>query len=104
MMYIREPDGTVRKAADVFEWATKFENCRVIEQTHVGARLVSTVFLGLDHCFTGGPPLLWETMVFGGRHHEFQARYSLESAAREGHTAAVRMVQARTRKARRRNV
>lgn len=30
------------------------------------AVVVSTVFLGLDHNFDGGPPVLWETMVFGG--------------------------------------
>jgi hypothetical protein len=36
--------------------------------TDFGGRLsVSTVFLGLDHRFTGdGPPLIFETMVFGG--------------------------------------
>lgn len=27
---------------------------------------VSTVFLGLDHSFGGGPPILYETLVFGG--------------------------------------
>lgn len=27
---------------------------------------VSTVFLGLDHCWNGGKPILWETMIFGG--------------------------------------
>ena len=26
--------------------------------------LVSTVFLGLDHGYSGGPPMLFETMVF----------------------------------------
>lgn len=25
---------------------------------------VSTVFLGMDHAFLDGPPVLWETMVF----------------------------------------
>ena len=27
---------------------------------------ISTVFLGLDHAFGDGPPMLFETMVFGG--------------------------------------
>jgi hypothetical protein len=27
-------------------------------------RRVSTVYLGMDHSFGDGPPLLWETMVF----------------------------------------
>lgn len=31
---------------------------------------VSTVFLGLDHSWTpGGPPLVFETMVFGGQQY-----------------------------------
>jgi hypothetical protein len=33
----------------------------------IGDAKVSTVFLGLDHSFSeDGPPILWETMVFGG--------------------------------------
>lgn len=37
---------------------------RVARQQVRGAT-VSTVFLGLDHSFhKGGPPVLWETMVF----------------------------------------
>lgn len=54
------------------EWAVAFGR---IEDRRVGyADLgkgvsVSTVFLGLDHNFLGeGPPLLFETMVFGGEH------------------------------------
>jgi hypothetical protein len=27
---------------------------------------VSTIFLALDHRYGDGPPILWETMVFGG--------------------------------------
>jgi len=38
---------------------------------------VSTVFLGLDHSWLGyGKPVLWETMIFGGKHNGFQERYS----------------------------
>ncbi len=28
--------------------------------------IISTVFLGIDHNFFGGKPLLFETMIFGG--------------------------------------
>lgn len=31
---------------------------------------VSTVFLGLDHSFDDGPPLLFETMAFDSQHNE----------------------------------
>jgi hypothetical protein len=38
----------------------------VISQ-QIGDSKVSTIFLGIDHNLFGkGPPILWETMVFGG--------------------------------------
>ena len=37
---------------------------------------VSTVFLGLDHNYGSGPPVLWETMVFGGELDQKQDRCS----------------------------
>jgi hypothetical protein len=49
------------------------------------------VFLGLDHRFGGsGPPLLFETMIFGGPLDEEMWRYSSWDAAEAGHAAAVR--------------
>ncbi len=47
-------------------WARWYENGnnRIVAKTQLGHRLVSTVFLALDHAFGGGPPILWETMVF----------------------------------------
>jgi hypothetical protein len=51
---------------------------------------VSTVFLGIDHRFHGnGPPLLFETMIFGGPLDQEQWRYSWDDAD-VGHRAAVR--------------
>lgn len=51
--------------ADVMEWAREFEYAhRHVGATHVGPWWVSTVFLGLDHQYGDGPPLLFETMVF----------------------------------------
>jgi hypothetical protein len=51
---------------------------------------VSTVFLGIDHQYGGGPPLLFETMAFGlPDDDEICERYSTEQQAREGHTAVV---------------
>lgn len=52
---------------------------------------VSTVFLGLDHNFGDGPPLLFETMIFGGPHADFQARCSTWSEAEKQHADALRM-------------
>lgn len=46
---------------------------------------VSTVWLGLNHQFGDGPPLIFETMVFGGDHDDEQWRYSTEVEALAGH-------------------
>lgn len=50
---------------------------------------VSTVFLGLDHGFGPGAPVLWETMIFGGPHDEYQERYTSYDDALAGHARAV---------------
>jgi hypothetical protein len=55
---------------------------------------VSTVFIGLNHRFTGdGPPILFETMIFGGP-DQVQWRYSSWDDAETGHAAAVRITRA----------
>lgn len=54
---------------------------------HVG---VSTVWLGVDHQFGDGPPLIFETMVFGGPLDQEQERYSTEEQARAGHEDMVK--------------
>lgn len=49
---------------------------------------VSTVLLGLDHNWGDGPPLIFETMIFGGEYDEYQERYSTREQAEEGHRVA----------------
>lgn len=77
---------------DVLTWAHWFETAdRVVKQTTLsqGVR-VSTVFLGLDHRFIGGgPPLLFETMVFGSKRDGAQWRYSTWDEAVTGHDTMV---------------
>jgi len=52
---------------------------------------VSTVFLGLDHNFSGyGPPILFETMIFGGPYNTYQERYRTWDEAERGHARAVK--------------
>lgn len=47
------------------EWAKRFEaSDSRVAATDVGNYWVSTTFLGLDHQYGDGPPLLFETMVF----------------------------------------
>jgi hypothetical protein len=56
---------------DLLKWGRWFETGeRQVAQDEIGEVMVSTVFLGIDHGFgfligKGGPPILWETMVFG---------------------------------------
>jgi hypothetical protein len=60
--------------------------------TTVGKVDISTVFLGLDHNFFGGKPLLFETMVFGGENDEYQNRCSTWEEAEAMHQVAVEIV------------
>ena len=53
---------------------------------------ISTVWLGMNHNhYLGGPPLIFETMIFGGEHDQYQERYSTLEEAQEGHAKACRM-------------
>lgn len=56
---------------------------------HIGEAWVSTVWLGLDHSFTGTPPLVFETLIFGGEHDQYMRRYSTKDQARAGHDEIV---------------
>jgi len=51
---------------DLEIWARMFGDAeaRRVGADDVGPYRISTVFLGLDHNFGEGPPLLFETMVF----------------------------------------
>lgn len=62
--------------------------------TTVGEVNVSTVWLGIDYRFGDGPPLIFETMVFGGPLDQECDRYSTEEQARAGHEAMVARVRA----------
>ena len=71
------------------EWAYAFERERHIGQDGIGEVRVSTVWLGLDHRFGEGPPLIFETMIFGGPQDNWQERYSTEEEALTGHRRVV---------------
>jgi hypothetical protein len=55
---------------------------------------VSTVYLGMNHQWGDGPPLIFETMVFGGDEGEPCWRYSTEEQARAGHDRVVAALRA----------
>lgn len=77
------------------QWRHLFENkayCRVAFDQIDGVE-VSTVWLGMNHNYSmDGPPLIFETMVFGGELGQEQWRYSTEQAALTGHQYACEIV------------
>ena len=80
------------KCDDLITWERWFETAdRVVGKTFIGRLVVSTVFLGIDHSFGLGEPILFETMVFEG-HGEYQKRYSTWEEAEEGHRRIVREI------------
>jgi hypothetical protein len=59
----------------------------------IGVITVSTVFLGLDHRFAGdGPPILFETLVFGGIRDGEMWRCSTWDEAEAQHRMVVDML------------
>lgn len=50
-----------------------------------GDAVISTVWLGIDHSFGFGKPLIFETMIFGGPADQYQDRYSTLAEAEAGH-------------------
>jgi len=92
-LYILADDGRTPVAVTVHEWAVWFETAnRQTAFTLVSQEPlieVSTIFLGLDYnVFRKGPPLLWETMIFGGPNNQWSGRWSSHDEALEGHAAA----------------
>lgn len=53
--------------------------------------IISTIFLALDHNYFGGEPILFETWVRGGLHHDFMCRYHTIDDALDGHNELVKL-------------
>lgn len=98
--YILDAAGEPVPEPDVLTWAKWFEEHtkeRIVGYTKISDEVsVSTVFLALDHGYSG-EPILYETMVFGGPLDETQDRYATRRAAEKGHQYYVN--QARTKAA-----
>jgi hypothetical protein len=96
MFYTMDRDGRIKEEPDVVAWARWFKTAdRVIARTTVptettgGQVMVLTVFFGVDHLFSEGTPLLFETVVTGGERDKTIERYSTIEEARKGHAAIV---------------
>lgn len=87
------PDGESVRACSVEEWSAFMErDDRVVAQDRDGAVMVSTVFIGLHipvfHLVAPGPPLVWETMIFGGPNDGWQWRTASRGQALAVHRKA----------------
>ena len=87
------------ESISIGEWMRLVEDheYHFLAKTNVDGALVSTVWLGIDHNFSGEGSLeIFETMVFGGSWDEdYMARYATEEAAMDGHECAVLWVRNR---------
>ena len=80
---------------DTYTWGMWMEKAdRSVGSKFIGDVHISTVFIGVNHRLTDdSPPILFETMIFGGKHDEFQQRYETWEMAEAGHKAAVELVE-----------
>lgn len=85
-----DPDG---KPVSMEKWVTLFEHRQQVAKTTLpGGIRVSTVYLGVNHNWDPeGPPLIYETMVFGpDRFRDIDmARYTTREQAEAGHRTMV---------------
>lgn len=80
---------------DLFKWATFMQiSVKPINHTMVDNNIIIiTHFIGVDFDFKKkGKPILWQTMIFDGKHDQYQERYTSKEDALEGHKRAVKMV------------
>lgn len=93
MYYLLE--GKVPKKVTLTEWVNgnryrdDADDSWRVARTEIGDITISTVFLGLDHNHDGPPPLVFETMVFGGPMNDWCERYSTWEEAEKGHQEVV---------------
>lgn len=94
--YILDDQGVPVKEPNLTKWAKWFEDDEVrrVAATDLDDDIrVSTVFLGIDHRFGGtGDPILYETMIFGGEHNDYQTRCCTKGEALKQHEEAVALV------------
>jgi hypothetical protein len=75
------------------EWVKLFKDERHIGDDRVNGAHVSTVYLGLDHGYYGGPPLIFETLIYYPDGSDQMFRYSTETEARQRHKEIVGFLQ-----------
>jgi hypothetical protein len=98
--YYLNEDKTYRPAG-LMEWAEQFETMdRHVLDDKIDGHRVSTIWLGLDHNYFGGKPLVFETMIFvdeDGGNDIYCDRYSTWEEAEKGHMQALSWLMERLR-------
>jgi hypothetical protein len=85
-------------------WLARMASSNVPEswwrkQTHIGDICVSTVWTGINYQWNEyDPPLVWETMVFGGDFDQHEWRHTSRAAAWDAHEDIVRQLKASSRR------
>lgn len=72
------------------EWIARFEYdmpYKIVAQESGPNWSVSTVWVGINHQFGDGPPLIFETLAHWPGEGEYMARYATEDEAKAGHEA-----------------
>ena len=77
---------------DITKWGSQSKGDKIVGKDQFNGVSVSTVFLGMDHSFNGGTPVLFETMIFGGEYDQYQERYCTWDEAEKGHQIACELV------------
>lgn len=83
---------------DITEWQKYYNPLEEQKDKRVGHdkfndMFISTVFLGLDHNYFGGVPIVFETMVFDKDGNDiYQERYHTWEEAVNGHKTAMEWV------------
>jgi hypothetical protein len=99
LYYVLDDDGVPLAVDDAIIWADWFMKIdRRVALDYVGLSRVSTVFLGVDHAFGDGAPLLFETMIFADDESKLDLacwRYSTRAEALAGHADALAALRAR---------
>jgi len=85
---------------DLMTWARWYEENylkRHVARSRIRGVLISTVFLAIDHSWSG-PPILFETMTFGARFSQRLWRYQTWTEAEAGHKEIHAQVHQATRR------
>ena len=86
--YVLDDQGNPVEEPDIHKWSQWYSTAdKTVARAEIDGIVVSTVFLSIDHAFGDGQAQLYETMIFGGKHDQYQQRY-----ANRARTTALREV------------